>query len=297
MIAELLKLLSSLHTDKKLSEAELREVAKLVASDPELAKSLTEDDRFAEKIIKKMDLDPLAKKVIRRAEMVVFIVALALGALAVVWKTTDSLERRVESTVKERVSDLTNRVDLKLTSTYNEITNGIAARFQEPTMSNLLVSVGSQRLQPIIDAAKTNLHNDINRFTTNLPVELLGSLYSNMAFEEFRASDTNHVQSYQETNGPIRLAIKLSSVPIPNSIQAFLEIESPYTQAKKLPDPVKTYKNVILERIVGPNLDLNRIMLSFQYIKDTRQTNLHTQVQFRGTNLFFNGNLFEVKPP
>jgi hypothetical protein len=91
MISQILKLLSMLGKERKLSDQELREVAKHVARDPELTEALNGDDLLADRISRRIDTDSLAKKIIRRGEMIAFLIIWGLVGAVLAWYYTKSL--------------------------------------------------------------------------------------------------------------------------------------------------------------------------------------------------------------
>lgn len=107
-----------------------------------------------------------------------------------------------------------------------------------------------------------------------------------MVFENFSASDTNHVIAQKETNGAIQTVIKLQYIPIPGSIQGTV-ISGGLPQS--IGNPVKTYKNVIFHGL--HRYDLNNTSYSFQYVRDTRQTNLVQIVELRENHFFIDAQL------
>jgi hypothetical protein len=246
MISQILKLLSMLGKERKLSDQELREVAKHVARDPELTEALNGDDLLADRISRRIDTDSLAKKIIRRGEMIAFLIIWGLVGAVLAWYYTKSL-------LNESISTITHKVDLTLTNSYNEIKSKVDAQMQLPTYSNVVVQAASTQLQPIMDSAKKDLQVDINRFQTNISAELIESLYSNMVFDRFLASDTNYVASFMATHGVTHLAVQLSSVPIRRSLQAYLEPE--FQTPRRIDNLTNTYKNVMITTLGGYNLN------------------------------------------
>ena len=123
---------------------------------------------------------------------------------------------------------------------------------------------------------------EINNTANNV----ISGLYSNMTFETFFGSDSNHVVVFRKDGNTSRLFIRLSYVPIPGSIQANftgggLDIPQSYK------GQISSTKNVFAWNIN----DYNAAASSFwvQYVKDTRDTNIIRQITANGDNIFADG--------
>ena len=115
---------------------------------------------------------------------------------------------------------------------------------------------------------------------------LIDNLFSKMVFEEIRLSDTNRVATFSDATGHSAVFIKLEFAPIFQSLQLTvrpgdgLMIPHPF-------HPTQVMQNVTrcnLYQFAAPTT-----VVSVQYVKDTRSTNLVKTLEMRGDVLWVDG--------
>ena len=116
---------------------------------------------------------------------------------------------------------------------------------------------------------------------------LVDNLFSKTAYENFPASDTNHVISFTLKDGSIRQAIKLQYVLIPESLQVIVTSSGVPQTENQL---IKPYKNVFFNELHG--YDINNTSYSIKYVKDARTTNLVESVELRDGVFYLDGIAF-----
>lgn len=149
-------------------------------------------------------------------------------------------------------------------------------------------------LQRRIASTQTNLDQQQKKIED---VEfLVENLYSKMEFESFSATDTNHVFVIWSTNGVAKLLLKLDHIPIPGSIQGSVDSGGGINRVQSFKQPVKPQKNLLYQPLY--DYDLKTTSFSFQYVKDTRETNVIVlrKIQLVDKYLFVNDEFLWVIP-
>jgi hypothetical protein len=137
-------------------------------------------------------------------------------------------------------------------------------------------------VQNNLATAQTNLNTQAAKIQD---VEfLVDNLYSKMVFENFSVSDTNHALSMHLTNDIYEVVVKLQNVPIPRSIQGTIIPGDGFNIPQSMVNPIESTKNLLFDQLHG--YDLNKTSFSFQYVKDSRETNLIQNVEVRENQIF-----------
>ncbi len=137
-------------------------------------------------------------------------------------------------------------------------------------------------IQAQVASAQTNLDSQQKKIET---VEfLVDSLFSKMTFETILGSDTNRVFIHHEADGNLQAYFVLHSAPIRGSLQATArdQFSTPFTY------PIGLIRNIAVQRF-GAGWKLDTGTFTFQYVRDTRETNLFQRAGFEEHNLFIDG--------
>jgi hypothetical protein len=145
----------------------------------------------------------------------------------------------------------------------------------------------------------SSVQSDLAIAQTNLNVQaakiqnvefLVDNLFSKMVFAHFSTSDTNQVATVNITNDADQVIVKLTSAPIPGSIQTYIRPGGPFDIPQNIQTPLVVYKNVIMYRVY--KYDMKTTLFSIQYVIDTRETNLFQTIVVRGKQCFVDNMLF-----
>jgi hypothetical protein len=124
---------------------------------------------------------------------------------------------------------------------------------------------------------------EINETANNV----VSGLYSNMVFETFSATGSNHVVRFPSDGDTIYALIRLSYVPIPASMQGIVRGGGGMDIPQNLVGPVHVSKNCFVWPLHG--YDLSTTSFSIQYVKDIHETNIIRQITMIGTNVRADG--------
>jgi hypothetical protein len=115
---------------------------------------------------------------------------------------------------------------------------------------------------------------------------MVSALYSNMVVEIFSGSDSNHIIKYASEGDTNYVLIRLSYVPIPESIQGTIR-DSRNNSNIPMVTPIPVTRNFFDRKLIG--YDLATAVFSIQYVRDTHKTNIVRQITTSGTNIFADG--------
>lgn len=143
-------------------------------------------------------------------------------------------------------------------------------------------------VQNELATSQTNLNTQAKKIED---VEfLVNNLFSKTVTKTFSATDTNHVVVFS-SESVTRLFLKLSNVPIKNSIQGIFK-SSEFGQAPFIPDSWWQYKNIIEANMTGSWERWKNAEFTIQYVTDTRATNMVNNMEIRGNEIWFDNDTF-----
>jgi hypothetical protein len=186
--------------------------------------------------------------------------------------------------------DIYEKASNKVQST---IVTTITNEFQTDRIHSTVSDVASNEAKVLLIAQVmpevTNFEGQIGlrlAEINNTANNVIFGLYSNMTFETFSGSDSNHVVKYRTDGNTSRILIRLSCVPISGSIQANftgggLDIPQSYK------GPIYSFKNIFVWNINDYNAAASLFWV--QYVKDVHDTNIIRQMITDGDNVFADG--------
>jgi hypothetical protein len=165
---------------------------------------------------------------------------------------------------QKELDDVQIRVRNAQSDVLNQQTN-IVQQFQQ--ISNV---------QSALATAQTNI--DMQEKKIEDVEFLVDNLFSKMVANTFSANETNRVTCRKLDNGALNVAMKLQFAPIKGSILVIISVgaNSGIQQTFFYKDLI--YKNIIFYRLNG--YDINNTFFKIQYAKDSRETNLVSNVEF-----------------
>lgn len=237
----------------------------------------------------------------------VFISALASFLLSATF-FQGLMKTGVISTVVSTLKLYGNRLDdfqTTITNMGNELSkHQTQIETQQMALANQEIKI--QTAQTNITSQQENIANQYQQISsvqsdlaiaqTNLNVQavkiqnvefLVDNLFSKMVFEDISASDTNRFASIHQTNGTDVVFFLLKNAPIPGSFQGTIKGGGGLNIPQTMENPVQTTKNFLLWHLSG--FDLKQTSFSFQYVKDTRETNLFQKLEVRDNIIFLDG--------
>ena len=132
----------------------------------------------------------------------------------------------------------------------------------------------------------SSMHSELAFAQTNIQAQqkkiedmewIVTNLYSKLTYESMNVSDTNRVTSVRKKDGGILILAKLDHAAISGSIQATIRpgggFDIPVTATQK----IESYKNICIWTLYNYNPDTTS--LTFQYVEDSRETNLIRSVR------------------
>ncbi|MGA2866047.1 MAG: hypothetical protein ABSF95_16365 [Verrucomicrobiota bacterium] len=136
---------------------------------------------------------------------------------------------------------------------------------------------------------------------------LLDNLYSNVVFETFSPTNTDRVRYDVLPNKDLQIFFKLKHAPIPNSLQGTFCImygDNGYGPNSPIENPIAHIRNVGTMFIYGiwsytnsilsdNNSPIKGPVLTLQYVKDNRETNLFQNIEIRNKDLLLDGKRFD----
>ena len=115
------------------------------------------------------------------------------------------------------------------------------------------------------------------------------NLYSQMTSEIIAANDSNRAVILRTNDGGVHLMVKLKAAPIEGSLQVITSAPTIVGRGQQ----ILPHKNRVTDRnVVFVSLwdyDLSQTGLTFQYVKDTRQTNLIQRIEVSDGEAVFDG--------
>jgi hypothetical protein len=199
-----------------------------------------------------------------------------LGLLDIYEKASNKVQSVIVTTITNEFQ--TDRIHAAVSEVASNEARGLLIAQVMPEVTNFEGQVGF-RLQQINDTANN----------------VVSGLYSNMVFETFSGSDSNHVVKCESDGNTINVLIKLTSVPISGSIRLTVKGGGGLPIPQDYPGLLRTYKNVFNFHLT--DYDLATTSFSIQYVKDNRETNVIQQVTLSGTNVFYDGVLMRFTYP
>jgi hypothetical protein len=158
----------------------------------------------------------------------------------------------VQVKVRNAQSDVLNQ-QTKITLQYQQISN----------------------VQSALTTAQTNI--DMQEKKIEDVEFLVDNFFSKTVEDRLSANDTNRVTCLKLDNDTYHVAIKLRFAPIKGSIQVIAGVNGGIPQTVYYDTTI--YKNVIFYSLHG--YDINNTFLSMRYVKDSRETNLVNNVEFK----------------
>jgi TolA-binding protein len=145
----------------------------------------------------------------------------------------------------------------------------------------------------------SEIQNQVATAQTNLDAQekkvedvefLVQNLFSKMVTEDILGSDTNRVKILNFSDGASQAFIFLEKAAVPNSIHCvgqnkhFFGSQFPLTGLNNIYNVAISY--------FGAGNNPAEMRFSIQYLPDTRETNTVKLIEFRGTQVYFDGNWF-----
>jgi hypothetical protein len=152
---------------------------------------------------------------------------------------------------------------------------------QSSLFSNYLRSATMQRELALVQTSITNQQNELQDVQF-----LVNNLFSKAQFETISVTDTNRVAIQTFTNGVSRVLFKLKRAAVPKSIQAVARNIGLFGPTPLIP------MDHVEQNVVGTHFEGglgSRGEIDFQYVEDTRKTNLIQKIEFRGNVFFLDG--------
>jgi hypothetical protein len=214
-----------------------------------------------------------------------FFSVLVLGYLSVLKIVGSVASKQTEKFLIE----LKTNTQARLSDTYKEMTNRINLEFQEPNISNIVVSVAQSEAS---DLMKKQVAPEIQKFNAALAQvgeNFIENFYSNTVYETFSVTDTNRVAKRQITNNVWTVICMLASPAIPGSLTAVVNAQLPFSSQTVHPHTDPSSVNIIGFKLAG--FDMQTLTLSLQYVRDARQTNnIVRKIELRGNEFYFDGH-------
>jgi hypothetical protein len=193
-----------------------------------------------------------------------------LGLLDIYEKASDKVQNVIVTTITNEFQ--TDRIHATVSDVASNEAKGLLIAQVMPEVTNFEGQVSSRLAE-------------INSTADNV----VSGLYSNMVFETFSGSDSNHVVKVASEGNKSRILIRLSYIPVARSIQMIVKGGSGMLGQvpQNYPGPIPTLKNVILINLV--DFDLTTTSFSIQYVKESRETNIVQNIKVDGANVFYDG--------
>jgi hypothetical protein len=190
------------------------------------------------------------------------------GLLDIYEKASNKVQTTIVTTITNEFQ--TDRIHATVSDVASNEARGLLIAQVMPEVTNFEGQVGL-RLQQINDTANN----------------VVSGLYSNMVFDTFSGSDSNHVVKYASEGATIHVIIRLNYVPIPGSILGIVRGGGGLDIPQNLVGPIPVNRNVFAWSLTG--YDLATTSFSIQYVKDARETNIVRQVTTSSGNVFVDG--------
>ena len=191
------------------------------------------------------------------------------GLLDIYEKASNKVQSTIVTTITNEFQ--TDRIHATVSDVASNEARGLLIAQVMPEVTNFEGQVGL-RLQQINDTANN----------------VVSGLYSNMVFETFSGSDSNHVVKFPSDGNSIEILIKLNSVPISGSIRLTIKGGGGLGIPQDYPGILHTYRNVFNCNLT--DYDLATTTFLIQYVKDNRETNIIQTITLNGTNGFYDYN-------
>ena len=123
------------------------------------------------------------------------------------------------------------------------------------------------------------------------------NIFDNYKEEAFDGNDTNHVLVVSLTNNECIAVVRLSYVPITNSVQADVRTVSLFGVSSQKLLAVQTGYNIQIILFQGVT-SIDDRKLFFRYVADTRATSYYKEMPILNKNVWINSNKsYSVVPP
>lgn len=124
---------------------------------------------------------------------------------------------------------------------------------------------------------------------------LVDNFFEKMTVEEMSLGDSNTVVTARRDDGVLQVVVVLSSVPIKKSLEFTVTGQTRIPQNLLIVN--ESFQNLVLCRF--HKYDAATTMLRFQYVKDTRKTELIrvSDLKAKGTNIFLSGKRINFITP
>lgn len=192
------------------------------------------------------------------------------GLLDIYEKASNKIQGVIVTTITNEFQ--TDRIHTTVSDVASNEAKGLLIARVMPEVTNFEGQVG-RRLAEINEAANN----------------VVSGLYSNMVFETFSGSDSNHVVKISSDGNKIRVLIRLNHFPVVGSIQ--MTIKGGKGMLGQVPQivsgPIRPLRNVI--SITLFDYDLTTTSFSVQYVKESRETNIVQDITVHGANVFYDG--------
>ena len=157
-----------------------------------------------------------------------------LGLFDIYEKASNKVQSVIVTTITNEFQ--TDRIHATVSDVASNEAKGILITQVMPEVTNFESQVGL-RLQQINDTANN----------------VVSGLYSNMVFETFSGSDSNHVVKFASDGNTSRVLIRLNYIPIPQSIQALVR-GGGFDVPQNLVGPIVITKNIFEWNLVNCDL-------------------------------------------
>jgi hypothetical protein len=163
---------------------------------------------------------------------------------------------------------------------------------QQRNLTNQVLRLST--LQSELATAQSNIIAQQTRI--NNVQYLVDNLFSKMTYETFTSADTNRFITSHPSSNLWHICLKLQYSPLPGSVQLTVTDPSQIFAAFPRPvtGPIQTHANVLLHGLVGI-WDVNKVVYNLQYVRDERVTNLSQRIEFKGNELFIDGQYTPVQ--
>jgi hypothetical protein len=192
-----------------------------------------------------------------------------LGLFDIYEKASNKVQSLIVTTITNEFQ--TDRIHATVSDVASNEAKGLLIAQVMPEVTNFEGQV-SLRLQQINDTANN----------------VVSGLYSNMVFETFSGSDSNHVEKYASNGSSMRILIKLNSVPVAGSIRLTVKGGGGLGFPQDYPGLLHTYRNIFPCNLTDYDLATTTFMI--QYVKDNHETNIIQKIKLNGTNIFYDYN-------
>jgi hypothetical protein len=143
------------------------------------------------------DADRLAARIIKSRSfwlpLVLGLIVIGIGGFATIWF-------KISSKVDEQIGNLKTSVQAKLESTYEEVAKNIAARFQEKTFSNIVVSVASNEATNLL---LTQIYPVLTNFEDTVSNSFVRIEEFNASLRQSQAAQSNLQAVINEANDAV----------------------------------------------------------------------------------------------